>query len=297
MGMKYNTENYILFFILGFFLILIIIHSYYFYRFYQDSFTTFLYQNQPEAIKTEPFQPNSEIDYYVITMKNKERIENINQQKNKLKQQGTPIDIELVDAVVGVDLNLNELIKTEILSPHYKSGYGDVEKLKKKEIGCYMSHLKIYEMIQKQSSNKKYSVIFEDDFNIVSEHFVKEIENSLDILEKKQLYFDLLYLGTNYENIGKLIENHTYAIDKNNILFGTHAILINNQNITKIIKAMTPIKQPIDVQYTELCQSEKLNAYIQFPILVKQQFDKLKSTITSENFELELSKMKPSDYE
>jgi len=295
--MKYKPENYILFFILGFFLTLILIHSYSFYRSSQDSFTTFLFQNQSEAIETESFEPKMEIDYYVITMKKPERIENINQQIDKLKQQGTPIQIELVDAVVGLDLNLNDLIKTEILSPNFKSGYGDVEKIKKKEIGCYMSHLKIHEMIQQKASKKKYSVIFEDDFNIVSEKFVKEIEDSLGILENKQLNFDLLYLGTNYENIGKLIENHTYAIDKNNVLFGTHAMLINNQNITKIIKAMTPIKQPIDVQYTELCQSEILNAYIQFPILVKQQFDKLQSTITSESFQLTLSKLKPSDYE
>jgi hypothetical protein len=150
-----------------------------------------------------------------------------------------------------------------------------------------MSHLKIHELIQQKQQNqtsKKYSVIFEDDFNIVSETFVKEIEDSLDILEKEHPDFDLLYLGTNYENHGNVIKNHTYKIDKNNVLYGTHAMLINNAKSDKFINHLKLIKHPIDVQYTDLCKSDALNTYIRFPNLVTQQFDKLNSTITSENF-------------
>jgi GR25 family glycosyltransferase involved in LPS biosynthesis len=290
--MKSKPEILVLFFLLGFFIIFILIRSHYFYRSSQDTFTTFLHQNQSHAMETEPFESKlTEIDYYVITMKNPERIENINQQMNILKKQGTPVHIELVDAVKGIDLNLNELIKQETLSPNYQSGYGEAEKQKKKEIGCFMSHLKIHELIQQKQtthspilSSKKYSVIFEDDFKIVSDHFVKEIEDSLTILEKTRPDFDLLYLGTNYENHGNIIEHHTYEIDKKNVLFGTHAILVNNAKIDKFIKNLKPIKQPIDVQYMELCKSDALNAYILFPKLVIQQFDKIPSTITSENF-------------
>lgn len=286
--MKSKPEILVLFFLLGFFIIFILIRSHYFYRSSQDTFTTFLHQNQSHAMETEPFESKStEIDYYAITMKNPERIENINQQMDILKKQGTPVHIELVDAVKGIDLNLNELIKQETLSPNYQSGYGEAEKQKKKEIGCFMSHLKIHELIQQKQqkqTSKKYSVIFEDDFKIVSEHFVKEIEDSLTILEKTRPDFDLLYLGTNYENHGNIIEHHTYEIDKKNVLFGTHAILVNNSKIDKFIKNLKPIKHPIDVQYMELCKSDALNAYILFPKLVIQQFDKIPSTITSENF-------------
>ena len=299
MGMKYNTENYILFFILGFFLILIIIHSYYFYRFYQDSFTTFLYQNQPEAIKPEPFQPKSEMDYYVITMKNPERIENINQQMNKLKQQGTPIDIELVDAVVGVDLNLNELIKTEILSPHYKS-YRGSEINKKKEIGCYMSHLKIYNIIQQkeqtQTSSNPYSVIFEDDFDIDSSNFIKDITESLAYLKNNKLDFDIIYLGTILHNHGKLLDKKIYTIDKKTGLEGTHGMIIHNKNVSKLITNLKPMKQAIDVELTQLCHRDELKAYVIYPPIVNQQWDKIESEIAKENFELSSSKLKPSDF-
>jgi len=293
--MKSKPEILVLFFLLGFFLIFILIRSHYFYRSSQDTFTTFLHQNQSHAMETEPFESKStEIDYYVITMKNPERIENINQQMDKLKQQGTPVHIEIVDAVKGIDLNLNELIKQETLSPNYQSGYGEAEKQKKKEIGCFMSHLKIHELIQQKQqkqTSKKYSVIFEDDFKITSEHFIKEIEDSLTSLEKTRPDFDLLYLGTNYENHGNVIEHHTYEIDKKNVLFGTHAILVNNAKIDNFIQNMKPIKQPIDVQYMELCKSDALNAYILFPILVTQQFDQIPSTITSENFNPNLSNL------
>ena len=298
-GMKYKPEKYILFFILGFFLILITIHSYSFYRSSQDSFTTFLFQNQSEAIKTEPFQPKSEIDYYVITMNNPERIENINQQKNKLKQQGTPIDIQLVDAVVGVDLNLNELIKTEILSPHFKS-YRGSEINKKKEIGCYMSHLKIYNIIQQkeqtQTSSNPYSVIFEDDFDIDSSHFLKDVNESLEYLKNNKLDFDIIYLGTILHNHGKLLDKKIYTIDKKTGLEGTHGMIIHNKNVSKLITNLKPMKQAFDVELTQLCHRDKLNAYVIYPPIVNQQWEKIPSEIAKENFESSSSKLKPSDF-
>jgi GR25 family glycosyltransferase involved in LPS biosynthesis len=294
--MKYKPEKYILFFILGFFLTLILIHSYSFYRSSQDNFTTFLFQNQYEAIVTEYFESKSEIDYYVITMKNPERIENINQQKNKLKQQGTPIDIQLVDAVVGVDLNLNELIKTEILSPHFKS-YRGSEINKKKEIGCYMSHLKIYEMIQQKeqtSTSNPYSVIFEDDFDIDSSLFLKDVNESLEYLKNNKLDFDILYLGTIPHNHGNLLDKKIYEIDKKTGLEGTHGMIIHNKNVSKLITNLKPMKQAFDVELTQLCHRDKLNAYVIYPHIVNQQWEKIPSEIAKENFQS--SKLKPSDF-
>ena len=297
--MKYKPENYILFFILGFFLTLILIHSYSFYRSSQDSFTTFLFQNQSEAIETESFEPKLKIDYYVITMKNPERIENINQQIDKLKQQGTPIQIELVDAVVGVDLNLNDLIKTEILSPNFKS-YRGSEINKKKEIGCYMSHLKIYEIIRQKeqtSTSNPYSIIFEDDFDINSSHFLKDVNESLEYLKNNNLDFDILYLGTIPHNHGNLLDKKTYTIDKKTGLEGTHGMIIHNKNVSKLITNLKPMKQAIDVEFTQLCHHDKLNAYVIYPPIVNQQWDKIESEIAKENFQLSLSKLKPSDFE
>jgi len=247
-----------------------------------------------ENLEEKNVYPEDEnMDYYVITMKNPERMKNIDEQMEKLKDQGTPVQIQIVDAVVGVDLNLDELIEQKKLSPSYP--IHRTEKIKKKEIGCYMSHLKIYDMIQ-EKGNSGYSVIFEDDFDIVSEHFQQNVNDSLNYLKEHNLDFDVLYLGTQAENHGESINGKTYKIDKSKDLYGTHAMLINHKNIDKIIDHFKFMKEPIDVEYTQLCRSDKINAYVIFPHLVNTQNDKLLSTIQNENFQSMTDSLKYSHF-
>ena len=221
------------------------------------------------------------IDYYVITMKTPERMKNIEEQSEKLKAQGTPIQIEIVDAVVGVDLDLDELIEQKKLSPDYP--IHRTEKMKKKEIGCYMSHLKIYDMIQEKNGSG-YSVIFEDDFDIASEHFLQGINSSLNYLKEHNLDFDVLYLGTVTNNHGELLNTNLYKIEKKVNLYGTHAMLINNNRIDKMIDYFKFMKLPIDNQYNFLYRSDKIKAYVIYPHIVNQQWDKLGTIIGTENF-------------
>jgi len=247
-----------------------------------------------ENLEEKYLYPKDEkIDYYVITMKNPERMKNIEEQMEKLKNQGTPVQIQIVDAVVGVDLNLDELIEQKKLSPSYP--IHRTEKIKKKEIGCYMSHLKIYDMIQ-EKDNSGFSIIFEDDFDIASEHFQQDVYDSLNYLKEHNLDFDVLYLGTQAKNHGELINDKTYKIDKSKDLYGTHAMLINHKNIHKIIDHFKFMKEPIDVEYTQLCRSDKINAYVIFPHLVNTQNDKLLSTIQNENFKSVTDSFKYSQF-
>lgn len=227
---------------------------------------------------------DEKIDYYVITMKKPERLENIEKQSEKLKAQGTPVQIQIVDAVLGVNLNLDELIEQKKLSPEFKehTGYHDILQIKK-SVGCYMSHLKIYDMIQEKNGSG-YSVIFEDDFDIASEHFLQDIHNSLNYLKEHNLDFDILYLGTHSGNHGNLLSEKTYEIDKNNNLNGTHAMLINPKNIHRIINHLKFMEQSIDWQFTKLCHEDKLKAYVIFPTLVNPD-NNLLSTIQNENFQ------------
>lgn len=235
------------------------------------------------------YPKDGNIDYYVITMKNPERLENIEKQSDKLKTQGTPVQIQIVDGVVGVDLNLDELIEQKKLSSEYKDSRGQGNK-KKREIGCYMSFLKIYDMIQ-EKGNSGYSVIFEDDFDIHSDHFLKEIHESIGYLKINNLDFDILYLGVQGylgpegNNHGELVDKNLYEIDKKNDLYGCYGMLINNKNIGKIINHMKYIKQAIDVEFTQLCHSEKLKAYVIYPHIVNPQIGKFETTIANENFQ------------
>jgi len=241
------------------------------------------------------YPKDEKIDYYVITMKKPERMKNIEKQSEKLKTQGTPVQIQIVDAVVGVDLNLDEMIEQKKLSPEFKehTGYHDILQIKK-SVGCYMSHLKIYDMIQ-EKGNSGYSVIFEDDFDIDSEHFLQDIHDSLNYLKEHNLNFDILYLGTHSGNHENLLSGKTYEIDKNSNLNGTHAMLINHKNIHRIINHLKFMEQTIDWQFTKLCHEDKLKAYVIFPTLVNPDI-KLPSTIQNENFQSMTDSLKYSHF-
>jgi GR25 family glycosyltransferase involved in LPS biosynthesis len=238
----------------------------------------------PQFHPKETFQMSESIDFYVISMKKPDRIENIEQQLEKLTQQGTPIELEMIDAVVGVNLDLNSLIKQGILSIHY-STLRKTEKHKKQEIGCYMSHLKTYQTIQ-QKNKPGYSIIFEDDFDIDSQHFIEDIEKAIDYLQKYDNQFDIIYLGTIPGNHGILLQDNLYKINKQQGLEGTHGMLLNNQRINHIIEQTKVIKKGIDVELTQLCHEDKLDAYVIYPHIVNQQWDKLETTIGTDNFDV-----------
>ena len=258
------------------------------------------YESSTNIKNYEPFinsSMNQNINYYVITMKKKERMDNIHLQLEKLKNQGTFIHLEIIDAVVGLNLDLTKITNEGILSPNFKSGYQQTnDNIKKREIGCYMSHLKIYDKIKHNNTvnnNNPYSIIFEDDIDIVSTNFLKEIEVSINFLNNNKLDFDVIYLGTLNQNHGESINNQNlYKINKNSELHGTHGMLINNKNIDKLLNLLKPIKLAIDNEYFELIKSEQINAYVIYPHIVNQQVEKLQSTIILENFNLNNSGLK-----
>ena len=112
----------------------------------------------------EKFKNSNDIisDMYVITLGKKERIKNIKEQEVKINNR-----ITRFNAVNGLKLDINELIKNDILDKNhilYK-----IINSAKKEIGCYLSHLNIYKKIAE--SNKKYGLIFEDDVKIAYDFY------------------------------------------------------------------------------------------------------------------------------
>jgi GR25 family glycosyltransferase involved in LPS biosynthesis len=76
------------------------------------------------------------MDIYVITLKRKERLDNIAEQQSKIPQ-----EIQLFDAVKGDQLDIEQLIKDNLLSP--SAGFLH-EVSHKRVVGCYLSHYNIY---------------------------------------------------------------------------------------------------------------------------------------------------------
>lgn len=201
---------------------------------------------------------NNNIDFYVISLKSLERLQNIDLQNKKLNT-----NINIIDAVNGLQLNQNELLKLGEIS---QSFYNEDSK-RSKEIGCHKSHFNIYNLINNNLNKKKYSVVLEDDFNVIPENINEKMETLLNNIS--DLDFDIIFLGNTFPNnsIDK-IKDDLYLIDKNKYTIGTFAYLINNKNIDKIINLTKLIDAPIDNKLDTLIKNNSLNAFVVYPNLI-----------------------------
>jgi GR25 family glycosyltransferase involved in LPS biosynthesis len=200
-----------------------------------------------------------QLDFYVISLRSPDRLLNIEAQNKKLNAK-----INIIDAVNGININQNELLENKTLS----SEFIDVSNIKRsKEIGCYMSHDKIYNIIKNNTERKKYSIILEDDFNIVPDNDAKQKLNDI-ISYIDGLDFDILFLGNTFNNAGIQIKNNIYSVDKNKYTMGTFAYLINNANIDKLINLVKPIDSPIDNKLDTLIKNDKLNSLVVHPNII-----------------------------
>lgn len=212
---------------------------------------------------------------YVISLKHKDRLDNIKIQEDKLKNK-----IDIFDAVKGDGLDTDQLSRDGIID----NKYINANKQEKRVIGCYMSHLNILKKI-KDSKESGYTIIFEDDFDIVIPNFLDEVHNILTKLDNKKQDFDLIFLGNLNNNKGEQIIDNIYKIDGKENLWGTHGYLVNNSNIDKILEKIKIIDMPIDNKYETLGKNSELNIYVINPTIVNQSFNKLPSNINDLSIE------------
>jgi len=202
---------------------------------------------------------NSDIDMYVISLRHENRLDNINRQENKINEK-----INIFDAVKGDSLDEKQLIDSGIVSQN--SSMNDNEKIRKRGIGCYLSHLNILKMIV-ETKNTGYSIIFEDDFDIKSNNFLRDVINILNKLDGK---FDMIYLGNINSSYGDKFDDNIYYVNNNQSLIGLQGYLINNSKINKIIPLISYINEPIDLKYERLIKENKIQTYLINPTMVDQ---------------------------
>jgi glycosyl transferase family 25 len=216
----------------------------------------------------ETFDIYNSIDYYVISMKNKQdRIDNINEQQSKIPK----LKLQVVDAVNGnamSDQEFKQLYDNGVLAKD-RYEYAIETKHGKGEVGCYLSHIKIYNMVKNSSS--KYSVVFEDDFEITI-----DFENQLnDILDKvENVDFDFIFLGNssgNKDDSSIHLKDNIYYFNKKNWLSGTYGYLINNSKINNIIENTKYMDRPIDHRIPDLCKDNVFKILVIHPVIVEHK--------------------------
>lgn len=216
----------------------------------------------------EPFNNSLTIDYYVITMSQPDRLRNIEIQSEKLGN-----NTKKVDAIVGKTIDLNDLIKRGVLTSNVYDNKGDmftrVFEKRKNEIGCYLSHLKTYDLIRNSNNkNKKtdnsYSVVFEDDFELTPD-FSEVLERTLSKLDDENVDFDMLFLGISGNTGDKVIDNVYYTMPGS---FGAYGYVIANKNIDRIIEKMKFIDNIVDVQMFSKGAKKELTTLRLSPVIV-----------------------------
>jgi len=203
------------------------------------------------------------VDSVVIHLPNssKERKDNIEHLKKKLGDK----PLVVLDAVDSSELDTNNVSKYDddfVIKHKSERGVG--------EYGCYLSHFMAIKNIRGSSG---YTIVFEDDANILSDHFQEDIEHIIGSVND----FDIIFLGNLNDNRGAKYNDNIYYVDKKQHLWGTHAYLVNNRSADKIYRSLLTMNKQIDNQYKDLIDTGTLKGYVIYPIMVDQA--KFSSTI------------------
>jgi GR25 family glycosyltransferase involved in LPS biosynthesis len=211
--------------------------------------------------KSNTIKKYNNFKLYVISLKQQNRLTNINNQQHKIGN-----IIEIIEGVNGDLLDENIMYDAEI---SINSLFDNNTQIKKREIGCYLSHYYLYNKIVNDNT---YSIIFEDDFDIRTESLIEKCNTILATLKELQLEFDIIFLGNHdyQHNHGTLIKDNIYKLGNNEELHGTQGYIVNNKNIHKIIQYTKNITQPIDKKIQTLSDHKKLNVFAIYPYYVGQ---------------------------
>lgn len=164
---------------------------------------------------------------------------------------GSQLNIERVPLSELARAELKEIENTGFRSKHYQ--------LTKGAIGCYLSHVKIWEDIMQKGYN--IALILEDDAKVPSDILDKINRSIVDI----PVDWDIVLLGY---LCNKCVSYNNYKKVERFML--THSYLITRTGIDKILqtKSLFPITQQIDSYMSEL--SSVLNIYTVDSKIVRQ---------------------------
>jgi glycosyl transferase, family 25 len=176
---------------------------------------------------------------FVINLKDRpnRRIEAI----SELHRNG--LQATFVDAVDGRTLDVNYLRNKKIIIDHRK-----YRKLRRGEIGCYLSHLKCWQSILE--SKQPYGMVLEDDFVFV-DGFKNKFNGIFEHIKDKE--WDIINLGRRCRlvladkncDIGTVV--YKDAFHPKIVGYGAYAYIIKASTINKLTKIIYPIYKPIDV--------------------------------------------------
>lgn len=177
---------------------------------------------------------------------------------------GTALDVtRLVSAPALADLE--EAERRGYRTKHYQ--------LTKGSVGCYMSHLQLYQHIIK--SGAQFAFIFEDDATFAGTGMLAALVDAKPFPED----WDVMMLG-HYCHDCPLVPSAP-AFRRALSFFGTHGYVVHRRGLQKIFSypRLMPIEKQIDAVLGDMCQRGLLNVYAVATTLVDQNDREFRSTI------------------
>lgn len=180
---------------------------------------------------------------FVISLRNSPRRQTISRHLSSLG-----LDFEFFDAVYGKALSTEEL--SQIDYEFYVKNYNAKKPLTLGEIGCAMSHIKLYKHIIE--NNIQEAIIFEDDV-FLNFHFKEILKETLKkVPSKKEIIF--LYHGKakifpftkSLPERYRLARYLTPSKNSKRTIISTAAYLITYLGAKKLLNTAYPIRMPAD---------------------------------------------------
>lgn len=120
-------------------------------------------------------------------------------------------------------------------------------------VGCYLSHLKVYDHIRKSPGD--YGIVFEDDVKFATPNLYQQISYYMDLLPNT---WDIMLLGC----VCLVCKKHQRYQDMQHF-FLMHAYVIKRSSAEKILADLEymPIRQQIDSEFSTMVFANKLKVF------------------------------------
>lgn len=191
------------------------------------------------------------------------KLEKFNKRFNKLG-----IFPQRFPAVNGKSLSLKDMIHEKLVdaSVHYtiKNGRSTNSEISSMGgIGCYLSHVGIWQRLLKDPSTDMY-MVYEDDCD-VPDTSISNINNCVTNIFTNYPDWNVIYLGDLQILTGlglfpqKPVDSKNFQIV--DMIYGTHAYLINRQGASQLLKYAFPIVFQVDSYMSYQYANQSVIAY------------------------------------
>lgn len=210
--------------------------------------------------------PNINTAWVINLDKDTQRLEKIREQEKYL-----PVKFQRWTAAYGKEEDRFKIAETDGVGEIISRSVNNEENSKSNkvlqrggEIGCWLSHKRLLTYLSKQDYPENYGHLICEDDVIIDRDFIRKWNTLKTNIPSD---WEMIYIGVGGPHGEKIADGILrWKNDKGAGNWGTYAYLVRHKSIKKILKSLTLMAAPIDVQYYKMLGGT--NIYILDPPLI-----------------------------